>query len=121
VDPKRRQTPHVSRVSQGPPAGHASASRSSLFYSQAEAAVDLDMSPGGLGLARQRREVEGLYTTIGRRVLWSRPAIRLCSLGITTPEQIGQLCSGLGIRDLAGLLDFLSGCNGASPARDEET
>jgi hypothetical protein len=66
------------------------------------------MSPGGLGLARERREVDGLYTVVGRRVLWSRPAIRLRALGITTPEQIGQLCRGLGIRELAGLLRWLS-------------
>jgi hypothetical protein len=67
------------------------------------------MSPGGLGLARERREVDGLYTVVGRRVLWSRPAIRLRALGITSPEQIGQLCRGLGIRQLAGLLAFLGG------------
>ena len=88
------------------------AAGSSLFYSQAEAAADLGMSEGGLGLARQRREVDGLHTTIGRRVLWSRPAIRLRALGVTTPEQIGQLCRGLGIRDLAGLLAWLAGDSG---------
>jgi hypothetical protein len=100
-----------SRHEQTSDAGASSAPRgpatATLFYSQAEAAADLGMSANGLGLARQRREVDGLYTTIGRRVLWSRPAIRLCALGITTPEQIGQLCRGLGIRDLPGLLRWL--------------
>ncbi len=86
----------------------AAAESSRLFCSQAEAATKLGMSAGGLALARQRGEVEGLYVTVGRRVLWSRPAIRLRALGITTPEQIGQVCRGLGIRDLAGLLRWLS-------------
>lgn len=85
------------------------ATPSPLFCSAGEAATTLGLSEGGLALARQRREVDGLYVAVGRRVLWSRPAIRLRALGITTPEQIGRLCRGLGVGDLEGLLEFLGG------------
>jgi hypothetical protein len=78
------------------------------WYSQAEAAADLGMSENGLGLARQRREVDGLYMNVGRRVLWSRTAIRLHALGIDSPEALGRFVAAAGIKDLANLLRWLN-------------
>jgi hypothetical protein len=86
-----------------------------LFYSQAEAADDLGMSEGGLSLARQRREVDGLYTTIGRRVLWSRPAIQLRALGLSDPSALGRFCKALGVCSMADLLDFLASHDHGGP------
>jgi hypothetical protein len=90
-------------------------STSALYYSQAEAAADLGMSENGLGLARQRREVDGLYTTIGRRVLWSRPGIRLRALGLSDPAALGRFCKALGINNMSDLLSFLVPDDHAEP------
>jgi hypothetical protein len=81
-----------------------------LFCSKEEAACLLGMSVGGLGLAMQRGECEGLYTRIGRRVLFCLPAIQLRALGVTDS---GAFCRSLGIRNMNSLLEFL---NGEEPA-----
>jgi hypothetical protein len=47
--------------------------------------------------------------TIGRRVLWSRPAVRLRALGIDSPEALGRFVKAAGIKDLAGLMRWLGG------------
>lgn len=78
-----------------------------LFIDEAAAARLLGMSQGGLRLARQRGEVDGLHISLGRRVMFCEPALRLRALGIATPEQIGAFARGAGIGDLAGLLAFL--------------
>ena len=81
-----------------------------LFIDEAAAARLLGMSQGGLRLARQRgdNELQDLYVTVGRRVLFCGPALRLRALGIATPEQLGAFARGAGIRDLAGLLAWLT-------------
>jgi hypothetical protein len=65
------------------------------------------MSPGGLALARSRGEVDSLFETVGRRVIYSRAAVRLHALGLRTPADLGAFCRGCGISDLAGLIEFL--------------
>jgi hypothetical protein len=82
----------------------------SLFCSKEEAARLLGMSVGGLGLAMQRGECEGLYTRLGRRILFCLPAIQLRALGVT---DAGAFCRSLGIRNMNSLLEFL---NGEEPA-----
>ena len=89
------------------PSAAAGEGKSRFFYSEAEAARDWNMSPGGLSLARSRGEIGDAYETCGRRVLWSRLTPRLHALGIRSPEDLGRFCKGAGIRDLAGLLEFL--------------
>jgi hypothetical protein len=95
-------------------AAAASPESTGLFYGETEAAADWDMSPGGLALARSRGELTGVYETVGRRVLYSRLAPRLHALGLRTPEDLGRFCQGAGIRDLAGLIEFL-GAGEATP------
>jgi hypothetical protein len=80
----------------------------SLFCSKEDAARLLGMSVGGLGLAMQRGECEGLYTRLGRRILFCLPAIQLRALGVS---DVGSFCKSLGIRNLSSLLEFLSGAN----------
>ncbi len=75
-----------------------------LFCSKEDAAGILGMSLGGLGLAMERGECEGLYTRLGRRILFCLPAIQLRALGVT---DVGALCRALGIKDLGSLLEFL--------------
>jgi hypothetical protein len=86
-----------------------------LFIDEAEAARLLGLSVNGLRLARQRGEVDGFYVTIGRRVMFCGPALRLRALGIASPAEIGALARGAGIHDLAGLLAFLGGDGGSKP------
>jgi hypothetical protein len=81
-----------------------------LFCSKEDAARLLGMSVGGLGLAMQRGECEGLYTRLGRRILFCLPAIQLRALGIT---DAGAFCRSLGIKNMASLLDFLNGAEHA--------
>ncbi len=73
------------------------------------------MSLGGLGLAMERGECEGLYIRLGRRILFCLPAIQLRALGVTDTESLGRLARELGVRDLSSLLKFLSGS--AEPPR----
>jgi hypothetical protein len=86
-----------------------------FFYGEAEAAADLGLSPGGLALARSRGEVDSLFETIGRRVIYSRAIVLMRALGLRTPEDLGRFCKGAGIRDLAGLLAFLGADEGGAP------
>ena len=85
--------------------------RAELVISREEAASELKLSVNGLGLAMQRGECDGLFDRYGRSVRFYRPALQLRSLGLRTPQQIGQLCRGLGIRDLSGLLRWLTGAD----------
>lgn len=62
------------------------------------------MSVGGLGLAMERGECEGLYARLGRRILFCLPALQLRSLGVT---DIGAFCRSLGVKNLGSLLEFL--------------
>jgi hypothetical protein len=80
---------------------------SDFFYSEDEAAVDWHMSTGGLAAARSRKELEGAFVTVGRRVLYSRIRPRIVALGLSDPADLGRFCAGAGISDLVGLLDFL--------------
>lgn len=82
----------------------------SLFCSKEDAARLLGMSVGGLGLAMQRGECEGLYARLGRRILFCLPAIQLRALGVT---DVGQFCKSLGIKNVRALLEFLGGEDGA--------
>lgn len=82
---------------------------SPLFCTEAEAAQLWSLSEGGISLARARGEMDGTFEQVGRRVLYSTLAPRLHALGLRTPADLGAFCKGAGIRDLAGLLRFLSG------------
>ena len=97
-----------------PGRGAAGPGGGGLFYSEPEAARDLNMSPGGLSLARSRGEVDSLFETIGRRVIYSRATVRLHALGLRTPADLGEFCKGAGIRDLAGLLAWLGVDDGST-------
>ncbi len=83
-----------------------------FFDSEEQAAAAWGVSPNGLALARQRGELEGAYVAVGRRVLYSRLAPVLRALGITGPEQLGAFANGIGITDVAGLIQFLTGPSG---------
>ena len=65
------------------------------------------MSPGGLALARARREVEDMYVAVGRRILYWRIRHASSPSGSALPQDLGAFCRGAGISDLAGLLKFL--------------
>lgn len=77
----------------------------SLFCSKEDAARLLGMSVGGLGLAMQRGECEGLYTRLGRRILFCLPAIQLRALGVS---DVSSFCRSFGIKNLRSLLEFLN-------------
>lgn len=93
----------------------ATGERSPFFYSEPEAARDLNMSPGGLALARSRGEVDSLFETIGRRVIYSRAMVRLHACGLRTPADLGAFCKGAGILDIAALLAWLGTDEESSP------
>jgi hypothetical protein len=76
-----------------------------LFIDEAEAARLLGLSVNGLRLARQRGEVEQLYMTVGRRVLFCLPAIQLRALGLDAATLAQQVSA----RDLGSLIDWLIG------------
>lgn len=78
----------------------------SLFCSKEDAARLLGMSVGGLGLAMQRGECDGLYTRLGRRILFCLPAIQLRALGVS---DVGAFCKSLGIKNMNSLVEFLNG------------
>jgi hypothetical protein len=103
-----------SRAQSRPGSGSPAARAGSLFYSEHEAADDLDMSETGLGLARSRGECTGMYMYVGRRVLWSRAAVRLRALGLDSPEALGRFVKAAGIKDLDGLIRWLGSTQEAS-------
>ena len=78
---------------------------SPLFVSRTAVARLLDCSRNFVAAMDQRGEIPSWH--VGARVLYPLPALQLRALGVTTPEQAGQFCRGAGIRDLAGLLEFL--------------
>jgi hypothetical protein len=81
--------------------------RAEFVMSREEAATELDLSLNGLGLAMQRGECAGLFDRYGRSVRFYRPALQLRALGLRTPNEVGEFCRALGIRDLPGLLRWL--------------
>lgn len=85
-----------------PSAGTPSAG--ALFISRETAAAMLGCSVGGLALAMERGELEGLFLRVGRSVRFCRPALELRALGVTDP---GAFIKSFGIASLDGLVKFL--------------
>jgi hypothetical protein len=80
-----------------------------LYMTMDEAAHELGLSLGGLTLAMERGELDGCFRRFGRRVRFSRPALRLAALGLADPAALARFCKELGVRDLPSLLAFISG------------
>ena len=71
-----------------------------IFITRERAAEVLGMSVGGLALAMQRGELDGLYIRLGRRVRFCLPGIELRAMGVT---DVGAFCRSLGVTDLPSL------------------
>ncbi len=90
----------------------ASASGASGLYCRREvAAAILGISVGGLDLAMQRGELEGLYTRVGRSVRFHLPALSLRAAGLGSPQALGEFVKAAGITTVDELIVFL-GSNG---------
>lgn len=85
----------------------AAASVVSGWGSREEAAQILHCAPNFLTAATQRGEVPCWH--VGARCFYPLAQLRLRSVGVSTPEEIGELCKGLGVRDMRGLLEWLAG------------
>ena len=89
----------------------ASASGASGLYCRREvAAAILGISVGGLDLAMQRGELEGLYTRVGRSVRFHL-ALSLRAAGLGSPQALGEFVKAAGITTVDELIVFL-GSNG---------
>jgi hypothetical protein len=89
-----------------------------MFISRDRAAELLGMSVGGVVLAMERGELDGLFVRVGRRTLFCLPAMQLRALGVT---DVGAFCRSLGIADLQSLLAFLGGSQPAPTGSRNET
>jgi hypothetical protein len=81
-----------------------------LFVSLDQLAERLGLSRGVLLAQAQAGLVPSI--TVGTRRLFPWPLWHLRALGISTPQQVGELCAGLGLRDMRSLLEWLSGDGG---------
>jgi hypothetical protein len=85
-----------------PSAGAPSAG--ALFVSRETAAAMLGCSVGGLALAMDRGELEGLYLRVGRSVRFGAAAIKMRALGVT---DTGAFVKALGVASLDDLVKWL--------------
>lgn len=84
-----------------------------IFITRERAAEVLGMSVGGLALAMQRGEMNGLFIRWGRTVRFFRPALQLLALGLADPAALARFCAELGVEDLPSMLAFILGPDGA--------
>jgi hypothetical protein len=105
--PRGPHTTHTLR--RGGPAGPApgGAAVAAGFCSEADFAARHGLSRGAVIAGIQRGEIA--CTRVGSRVLVCSAVFDLRAIGLDDPARLGACLAGAGIRDLAGLLRFLSG------------